>query len=265
MKSLVVLCVLVALVSVPAAAQRDVARRSYTFWDNSLTIQVESEKGGVLRILRGEHGRIEVAARAPDGFPAFALGGRENSELRLTSMGAEHADYLVVVPEDVRVRVSLPDRRHLEIASTRPSATFTWGAAADRAVVPTSIPPGPDGLYVSYASTVVPRTFAIGDLRALRRLEVRFEGSEFRVATSRLVSVTPGRADMIDFRPGDPPLDLVLTVPYYANDFRLLLAGKLALQARNGEVVSYCDQLVQQMQPGRIIFTYHPADKLICR
>src|SRR6476661_806657 len=92
---------LVGVIAAPAAAQKDVARHSFTFLDNNLTIQVISEHAGVLRVMRGEFGRVEVAARAPDGVPGFSLGGREGHDLLLTSVGSEKVDYIVVVPEEV--------------------------------------------------------------------------------------------------------------------------------------------------------------------
>src|SRR5262245_10860711 len=111
--------------ALPVDAQEDVRRRSFVFLDNNLTIEVLSEDAGVLRVVRGEAGLLEVAARAPNGFASFALGGREENELRLTALG-NRAEYIVVVPEDAYVRVRLPGKP-TEVLS-RPASTYTWGS-----------------------------------------------------------------------------------------------------------------------------------------
>jgi hypothetical protein len=56
---------LAGVIAAPAAAQHEVARRSFNFFDNTLTIQVLSESSESLRIVRGEEGRLDVAARHP--------------------------------------------------------------------------------------------------------------------------------------------------------------------------------------------------------
>jgi len=261
---------LACVFAAPAAAQHDVARRAFNFFDNTLTIQVISESSGILRIVRGEEGRLEVAARTPDGIPAFALGGRDGDELRLTAVGSNHVDYVVAIPEDVRVRVLLPDRKNLEIASTRPAATYTWGstpAQPAQGSAPAMGAVGSDGLYLSHSSRAVPRVLALPDIAAVSQLNVKFEGSEFRISTSRPVSVTPGRADEIEFRTGNEPITVTIMLPQNARDFRLMLAGKTAIEVVGGDIRSYCQQLVDQRMPdGRRYFTYHPAGGgLICR
>jgi hypothetical protein len=258
------------LLATPLVAQeRQVARRQYTFLDNSLTIDVLSEASGVLRVLRGEPGMVEVAARAPKGFPAFAMGGRDGHDLRLTAMGADRVDYLVVVPEDVRVRIRLPDRRQVEIASSRPAATYTWGAnppPVSGEARTLAVPPS-GGMYLSYYSESVPRVFSIRDVAGVQRLDVQFEGNDFRVSTSRPVTMDAGRSDAIDFRAGQPPLNLVLSLPTDAADFRLVIGGKTALEARAGDVRTFCGQFIsQRTQDGRRLYTFIASgDRLICQ
>ena len=261
---------LACVIAAPAAAQHEVARRTFNFFDNTLTIQVISEASGMLRIVRGEEGRLDVAARAPEGIPAFSLGGRDGDELRLTSVGSKDVDYVVSVPEDVRVRVLLPDRKNLEIASTRPAATYSWGATSEKPAQgsgPAMGAVGSDGLYLSHSSRAVPRVLALPDIAAVSQLNVKFEGDEFRISTSRPVSVTPGRADEIQFRTGNDPITITIMLPQNARDFRLMLAGRTAIEVVGGEIRSYCQQLVDQRMPdGRRYFTYHPAGGgLVCR
>jgi hypothetical protein len=256
------------LLAAPVVGQRQVARRQYTYLDQTLTIDVLSDASGVLRIMRGEPGIVEVAARAPKGFPAFALGGRQSDELRLTAMGAESVDFLVIVPEDVRIRVRLPDRRHVEVASANPAATYSWGTNPP----PTSVDPRTpaaapaDGMYLSYTSESVPRVFSIADVAGVARLEVRFEGNDFRVSTSRPVTLSAGRSDAIDFRAGQPPLNLVLNVPGNAGEFRLVIGGRTALEARSGDIRPFCEQYIaQRLEDGRRLYTFIASGgRLIC-
>ncbi|MEX2281051.1 MAG: hypothetical protein WEE89_01035 [Gemmatimonadota bacterium] len=252
----------------PARAQEwEVTRRAFTFLDGTLTIDVISEGSGSLQILRGEAGRIEVAARAPRGLPGFALGGREGDELRLTALGAGQVDYLVMVPEDIRVRVRLPERRNVEVPSTRPAANYTWGRQPQRSRLADLAAMTPEGgYYLSYHSRGVPRTLSVDDPGNLALLEVRFGGNDFRLETDRPVAVREGRADHIEYRAGQAGSKLIATLPIDTREFRLVLGGKLALEAKGGEIRSYCEQLVsQRLREGRIIYTYTPSNRLICR
>ena len=289
MKSTAVLAGFASLLLVASVnAQERVTRRAFQFFDTQLTIDVVAEAGGVLRVMRGKHSSVEVSGRAVNGVAGFSIGGREDNELRLTAVGGDHADYLVIVPEDVRVRVRLPDRKHMEIASSRPAATYTWTATPTKssgggsggqspgdAGVQMGVsgngsaPPAAatNGMFLSYFSEAVPRTFSIGELAALTRLEVRFEGTDFRVSTSRPVAVDPGRSDAIDFRVGREPLGLTLNLPVDTRDFRLMADGRLVIEARNGEIRSFCDQFVaQKLGDGRRLYTYLRTEgRLICR
>jgi hypothetical protein len=252
-----------------AAQERDVARRAFTFLDRNLTIEVVSEAAGALHVVRGEPGIVEVAARAPEGFAGFAMGGREENELRLTAVGGSRVDYMVSVPEDVRVRVLLPGRQHMEVASTRPAMTYNWAAPATEQKqngTAAIIAPNADGMFVSYHAYATPRVLSIADVGAVTKLDVRFEGSEFKIATSRPVQATDGSSTAINFNPGREPIAIVITAPQNARDFQLVLAGKTALEARGGALHSYCDQVItQQLPDGRRYYSYAPADKLICR
>src|SRR5688500_12699477 len=92
-----VLAAALLLDSTHAVAQEyELTRRSYSFFDTSLTIEVVSDVPGRLQVVRGENGRVEVAARVPGGIPAFALGGRTSDRLRLTALGGESAEFVVV-------------------------------------------------------------------------------------------------------------------------------------------------------------------------
>ena len=260
---------LVGVIAAPAAGQKDVTRRAFTFLDNNLTIQVVSDNAGVLRVMRGESGIVEVRARAPEGVAAASLGGRDGHDLTLTALGSDKVDYIVVVPEEVRVRVILPDRKSLEVASTRPTATYSWAEASEKPAEPSGsqAPASGDGMLLSHSSRAVPRILSIPEYAAMTQLDVKFEGSDFRISTSRPVSVQPGRSDEILFRTGNEPISVVVMLPQNTRDFRLVLGDKTAIEVVDGDVHSYCQQLIDQKLPdGRRYFTYHPAGAgLVCR
>jgi len=257
--------------ALPASAQLDVARRSFIFLDTNLTIEVVSENAGALRVLRGEAGIVEVAGRAPGGFPAFALGGREGDNLQLTSIGAADADFVVIVPEDVRVKIRLPKSSKIETAG-RPSATYKWSVGEDvRKDSPPSdagaanrAAPSTSGMFLSHYSRAVPVSFSVPDANNLGNLEVRFDGSDFRLSTSRAVSMNPGRNDTIELRAVNPGLNAVISLPTDARDFKLVLSGKLALEVRGGEIGVYCDQLQRAADAPRV-YSFSPAGELSCR
>jgi hypothetical protein len=249
------------------AQEWSLSRRAFTFHDHNLTINVISDGSGTLQILRGEAGRVEVAARAPLGIPGFAMGGREGDELRLSAVGTDQVDYLVVVPEDIRVRVLLPHRKTGEVASTRPTANYSWGAEPrGGGLVDLAAMTPLNGYYLSYHHTTVPHTLAIEDVGNLDHLEIRFNGTDFRLETDQPLTVRAGSPDQIDFRAGRPNSRLIASVPLTSRNFRLILGGKLALERVGGEIRSYCEQLVSQRLPdGRVIYSYTPSNRLICR
>jgi hypothetical protein len=266
---------LLAAAALPVAAQRDISQRWYTFLERNLTIEVVSENTGTLRILRGQPGLLEVTGQSQQGFAGFALGGRQEDELRLTAVGGQSADYLVVVPEDVRIRVRLPDRKHVEVPSARPGATYSWGRdgapdTPDRSPAPARenalSGPTAETMFLSHFSRAVPRSFSVADLGNFDRLDVRFGGNDFRLSTSRAVSVDPGRNDTIELRAVQPGLSAVISLPVDTRDFRLVLGGKLALEVVSGEIRSYCDQIEMQASGiGTRTYSYVPGGELVCR
>ncbi len=144
MRTLAMAALLTALfgAAANAAAQEwDVNRRQYTFIDTRLTVDVQVEAEGTLRLIRGMPGRLEVAGRALNGFTGFALGDRHGSHLRLSAAGADRVEYLVVVPERVYVRIRLPDRRLAEVfGSTRDAVSYEWEAVDEPASRPAPQP-----------------------------------------------------------------------------------------------------------------------------
>ena len=104
-------------------------RRTYTFLGDRLSVRIDGTVPGTLRVIRGEHGRIEVAGRVRHGLAGFGLSSRNGHVLHLTAVGGEHADYILVVPDAVRVEIRLPGQPVAEVVgSFQDAASFRWEA-----------------------------------------------------------------------------------------------------------------------------------------
>jgi hypothetical protein len=111
-----------------------------TFLEDRLVVAVHAEAPGELQVVRGQRGRIEVAARSRDGFAGFGLGGSYTRQLRLTAVGSDEVQYLVVVPEHVAVSVQLPSGASTQVTDSDGVATYHWGRrAGDRAALNASL------------------------------------------------------------------------------------------------------------------------------
>ncbi len=268
MKSLLVAGALALAVVMPAAAQeRGVARRTFTFLDTDVTVEVTAPMPGTLQIVRGEPGILDVAGRVPGGMSSFALGGRDGDKLRLTAVGGEHADFIVVVPEDAYVRVRLPNRKSGALASTRQGATFTWGDAQSSAKAAAPLMMPPSGPTVAHSAEYAPRVLAIPRLTTVRSVEVRLEASDFQVAGNHYMTVVNGSSQNVEVRTGDEPEELIVTVPAATRDFTLRLGGRTALVVRRFEVTTYCEPVTEQTFAATARrFTFTPeAGRLTCR
>lgn len=262
------------LVASNAQAQEyQLSRRSFTFLDNTLTVEVIADMPGQLQVVRGEPGRIDVAGRVPGGLPAFALGGREENQLRLTAVGGDHADFVVIVPEDAMVRVKLPDRNWRQIGMNENLGEYSWGlsqkSSTSAAVRPVSYHRtiAPATPAIAYQDALPPRTLNVDGLNSVRTVSVRFEGPSFHVAGNRQMSVQEGDPAHVVVRTGSEVQDLVVTVPLGTSDFKLLLAGKTAMNVVGGEIRVYCEPLTEQdLGMGRRWYTFAPEmGRMTCR
>lgn len=278
-----------------SAQERDVQRRLFTYLDRQVTVEVLADIAGTLRVVRGEPGLIEVAGRAPGGLTSAALGGRAGDNLRLTAAGGEQADFIVVVPEDVYLRIKLPGNQTGDLGSTRPGGTFTWpagGAAPDAwrngpsrsasigpytndtqtngtllhsavLVAPAAVPSGP---MIAHAAERAPRVLDVSKLNALRSITLRIEPGLFEVGGNRYMSVLPGNPDVVEVRTGDASEDIVIGIPAETRDFTLKLGGQTALVIRGTEITAYCEPVVDQRLSGdRRWFTFAPeAGRVDC-
>lgn len=250
------------------AQEWDVSRRSYTFIGDRLLVSVVGGTAGGLQILRGEAGRIEVAARSRDGFPGFGLGGTLTRELRLTAPGAEQVQFLVVVPERVSVTVRLPDGHATHTPVNGDAASYEWGRSDELTPhEPPLMPTLAGGLYLVHATRWAPTAVDIPDLTAVRSISVRFEGTDFRIAASRPLSLSPGSHARFEIRVSGDPIDLVVYVPRGNATFQLRSGSTPLVDLVSGRARALCSNVaIQRPTAAQDWLTFYPRDGLIdCR
>lgn len=290
--AILTLMLVVAAATRGTAQEWDVARRQYAFIDNRLDIDVVVESAGTLRLIRGMPGSVEVAGRARNGFTGFALGDRNVPELRLSAVGADRVEYLVVVPENVRVRIKIPGRPVAEVfGSTRDAASYEWPALpveddADRgrsgAPSPTSTAPAPSeapaeqlptrftpppapsatpGMFTTYAHDVPPEVVTFPRTEVLGTLTVRLEGDRFRIAASRPLGLQRGDPRMVEIRPVGEPMDVVIVIPVWTTDFVVEVGGSPAFAVSSGRPMALCTPVTEQLlEGGRLWYTFSPVE-----
>lgn len=248
----------------PAGAQEsDVTRRAWTFLEDRLRITVVGEAAGALQLVRGEPGRVEVAARSDEGLPGFGLGGTLTRELRLTSVGASDVRFLVVVPDRVLVTLELPGGDTRVLSSTASAASFDWGERGTDTFRTDALPLAPtlaNGLYLVHATRWAPAAVDIPDARGVRSISVRFEGADFRIAATRPLALRDGdRRRLVLSLPGEP-IDLVLYVPRGAATFVLRAEDVVIAELLGGRARTRCSGvIIQRPTPAQEWLTFHPS------
>jgi len=226
-------------------------RDVYGFYGSSLDVEVAADGAGQIRFLRGQRSRIEVAGRSPNGFTTAALGGRGARRLTLTALGGERADFVVVVPEDVRVRILWPGtRRSEQFGTLSRTATFAWDAIVHHPMIE-SVRPGSatgtgttTGTRVALAST--PRLVDVRSAHLLDRLTIRVEGEEFSISASVPI-VTRTTSQGLSF---DAPAGADVTIVVPSDDaFSVALDGIPAIDMRSGDVRVLCESVLSQTLP----------------
>lgn len=256
---------LALLAPLPVVAQEWlVARQNFGFIGNRLTIHVDAEAPGTLRLVRGTPGSVSVASRTEYGFTTAGLA--DDDELTLTAAGPGEVDYLVAVPQDVWVQVRLPGARFGESVPSRTrSRAFEW-SAIERAAAQAAdawLPPlhEPASLFTTFTRDVSPTVVQLPDLAYVRSLTVRLEEGRFRIMTSRPLTVRQGAEDRLEIRPGAPPMNIVITLPSTAPLFRLEVAGSTALLVERGAVTALCSPVTdQRLSNERRWLTFNPVD-----
>lgn len=253
----------------PVAAQEwQVARERFAFAGARLTIHIDADAAGALHLIRGAPGSVAVASRTAVGFTAAGLA--ESDELTLRAVGAGPVEYLVSVPEHVRVRVRLPGSTYGDaVGGHTRSRSFEWRRPARQeptpaGSVPQWLPPLPTdsgSLFTTFVRGRAPAEVSLPDLSNVRSVSVRIEEGLFRANTSRPLSVTQGSEDRLEIRPAGPPMDIVLTVPSGTSSFRLVTGGGTALIVEGGSVTTLCSPFTEQwLSDGRRWVTFNPVN-----
>jgi hypothetical protein len=290
MTRLVVAFLVLALAAPAGAQQWQVARDHFAFAGRQLSVHVEADAEGTLRIIRGPAGTVRVSGQADLGMTAAGLTADER--LTLTAAGEGPVDFVITVPERVWIDIHLPDRIVAEaMGNHERSRTFHWagipveemldddepaaGAVAPPAAPrpggrtgpgarPTPVggapagyapaapaPPAIDaGQFTVFAGAVTPSHVALPDLANIRRLNVRVEGGTFRVGASRPLALSPGDPRHLEIRPGGPPMEITIVLPHGTRAFTLTAAGQPALTLQGGEIQVHCAPNVRQWLPG---------------
>lgn len=255
-----------ALAAPVSAQQWQVARDQFAFAGRQLTVHIDAEDEGTLRIIRGPSGTVRVAGRSDAGMTAAGL--TADDHLTLTAVGYGPADYVVTVPERVWVTVYLPDRPPESMGTMDRGRTFHWEAAYhedEYAAVPAWIPEANPlaehpSAYSVLASPVAPGVVALPDLRNIRRVTVRVEGNIFRVGASRPLALRQGDPAHLEIRPGGPPMEIIVVVPAGTSSFMLSAGGSSALLVQGERLTVLCSPNTRQwLSEGRGWVTFTPV------
>lgn len=250
---------LVAAAALPALAQQDVMRDSYGFFGSALDVEVATESPGRIRLIRGQRSRVEVAGRAPDGFTSASLGGRGVRRLTLTALATGPVDFVVSVPEDVRVRVRWEGSGRSELFGTlTETATYAWNGSVERPAFETlrTAPPSAPRPASASASSDVPAIVDIAGAHRLDRLTVRIGEPAFSLSPSHRIDARRA-GDALRF---DAPVggDVAVQVPA-DESITLRLDGVDAIVVEHGVVRVLCESMLSQMLPdGRQWLTLTP-------
>jgi hypothetical protein len=270
MKYLLAWAALACALPAAASGQRDVTRRAYTFLEDRLVVAVHADAPGELQVMRGQRGRIEVAARAQDGFAGFGLGGHLTRELSLTAVGSDAVQYLVVVPEHVLVRVQLPDGGLRQVPTRAPVSTFRWGADDDISAHRYGadlLPSSTGGLLVVHSAARTPAVLDIPDLASVRSLSLRVQGDHFSIAASRPLAVETGNRDHLVVRVAGEPLDLVVYIPRSTSGLQVRAAGARVATVSGGRPRTTCGGAVHQSPTAHQewLTLYPRSGRVVCR
>jgi hypothetical protein len=152
------------------------------------------------------------------------------------------------VPENVHVRVQLPEQGYATAAPAQPNAAYTWGerAVAQQRQQARVATPEPD-LFPAYSAPRAPEEVAIEGRASVRRISVRTGAAEFTLSTSRELSVTPGTTRRIAILAEGEPLDIVMELPAGVRDFLVRVPGGVAFAIRAGVAEVNCAPATSQV------------------
>ena len=248
---------LIAATPARARAQQDVMRDVYGFFGSSLDVEVATESPGRIRLIRGQRSRIEVAGRAPDGFTSASLGGRGVRRLTLTALASGPVDFVVSVPEDVRVRVRWEGTNRSELFGTlTETATYSWNTTFERPAFESLRSDAPVA-RAGQSSNGVPRVVEITGAYRLDRLTVRVGEDAFALAPAHRIDATRS-GDALHFA-APAGGDIALNVPN-GEELTLRLDGVDAIVIDGAGVHVLCQSVLSQHLPdGRQWLTLTPV------
>lgn len=248
----------------PARAQQDVMRDVYGFYGSSLDVEVATESPGRIRLIRGQRSRVEVAGRAPDGFTSAALGGHGVRRLTLTALASGPVDFVVSVPEDVRVRVVWEGSNRSEMFGTLTrSATYSWDTFVERPAFETVRPGESPTRPAASSVTATPRVVDIASAHRLGRLTVRVGEDAFALGPSQRIDAQRNGGALSFVAPSG--VDVTIDVP---RDERMTLRldGVDAIVIEETGVRVLCESVLSQTLPdGRQWLTLTPVPLDGCR
>jgi hypothetical protein len=192
-------------------------------------------------------------------------GDREH--LSLTAVGAQRAEFLVVVPSYASVDVRMPKHDLAESFGTMQKiANFKWGdeappAAPARAEAPPTTPaPGSADLTPAYSAVSAPHMLSVVRPADFHTATIRLEGARFELATDRPLDMEAAGTGVLEVRPTGAGENLVVKIPSSTTDFVFQVGGRPALIARNGVWKSLCTSVTEQSFPdGRRWWTFAPT------
>lgn len=245
------------------AGQQDVMRDVYGFYGSSLDVEVATESPGRIRLIRGQRSRIEVAGRAPDGFTSAALGGVGVRRLTLTALASGRVDFVVSVPEDVRVRIRWEGSNRSELfGALSRTATYDWEPVVERPRFET-LRSEPSLSPVGGIGADTPRLLDIVDAHRADRLTVRVGADHFDVSPASAVdAVRSGSTLRLTPRPGAA---VAIDVPA-GERMTLRLGGVDAIAIDETGVRVLCESVLSQTLPdGQQWLTLTPVPDDGCR
>jgi hypothetical protein len=240
-----------------ASAQQDVMRDVYRFQGSALEVSVATETAGRIQLIRGQRSRVEVAGRAPDGFTSAALGGAGIRRLTLSALASGPVDFIVSVPEDVRVRVVWQGSNRSELfGPLAHSATFSWDRLVERPSIETF---GSSAHARSSVATAagIPRVIDIRSAHRLDRLSVHVGEPAFAFSGAQRDAAR--RAGDVMILDATTNSDLAIDVPA-GQSMTLRLDGVDAIVIDGSGVRVLCESVLSQsLRDGRQWLTLTPV------
>lgn len=261
------MCTLVALAAAaPLQAQGgQVSRGRYTFVNTRLSIEVTTDLPGLLRVMHGAVGEVDVTARAPGGLVTSSLGGRTSDVLHITALGGRRLDAIVSVPPQVWVNIHVPGSGSAAVFSgLNDTKTYHWGPASERenrASAPLP-PPDSDGLYTLDTGSSAPAEVSISGASSLESVSVHLGEPGYSVRADAPIETTsnPGITRLRVTDSAGRPARVIVDVPGRTRAFTLRLNEAAALVVSGGRVRSICGTSVtdQWLSGNRRWVTFSP-------